>query len=478
MRLCLVLLGIVMLPVSGSAVVLHAGDILVFGYAQKCQADTGYLMRIDPIAEELTCMFPLVDAQALEMEGTGSLLAATGSGLLRIDVATGQQAVVYPGGVTSPVVEDSDSVLWALGGLYRIDLTSGSISGIPAVGATGCYALTMDQNGKVYCPYMENSQPGYDGIIRIDRSSRTQTILSSDGDLDGSIASGIAIAPSGEILVVAHYPITPGVYQSPFTARLIGVDPVSGVQRVVSQLGPSRAAGSGWDDIDATSSILVIDGSEDGLVYRVNPVTGDRTSVIPGADEASPVFDPQLVYDAIAIEVVPGNLPDSDQDGTADGYDNCPIMANPDQSDRDGNHVGDACNDSEDPDGDEWASDLDNCPDVANADQADADGDGLGDSCDPFPTQADHVLAQALADLEQAQVDLAAAQLALAEAESELAATQEALAECQDQLAQCLDTEAGERGSRCGLGWELAIVLPLLVRARKARGRRTVRAQG
>jgi len=58
---------------------------------------------------------------------------------------------------------------------------------------------------------------------------------------------------------------------------------------------------------------------------------------------------------------------DADGDGKADGYDNCPFVANRDQADTDGDGVGDAC---------------DNCPTIANPDQRDTDGDGKGDVCD------------------------------------------------------------------------------------------------
>jgi hypothetical protein len=58
---------------------------------------------------------------------------------------------------------------------------------------------------------------------------------------------------------------------------------------------------------------------------------------------------------------------DADGDGKADGYDNCPFVANRDQADTDGDGVGDAC---------------DNCPTVPNPDQRDTDGDGKGDACD------------------------------------------------------------------------------------------------
>jgi hypothetical protein len=59
---------------------------------------------------------------------------------------------------------------------------------------------------------------------------------------------------------------------------------------------------------------------------------------------------------------------DADGDGIADGFDNCPFVANPDQKDSDGDGIGDAC---------------DNCPTVANKDQLDQNGNGVGDACDP-----------------------------------------------------------------------------------------------
>lgn len=65
-------------------------------------------------------------------------------------------------------------------------------------------------------------------------------------------------------------------------------------------------------------------------------------------------------------DIVAGDA-DGDLVGTACG-DNCPAVANPDQSDDDEDGVGDAC---------------DNCPDTGNPSQVDIDGDGTGDACDP-----------------------------------------------------------------------------------------------
>jgi hypothetical protein len=73
----------------------------------------------------------------------------------------------------------------------------------------------------------------------------------------------------------------------------------------------------------------------------------------------------------------------------ADGTDNCPLVANADQANRDSDANGDACDPDDDNDGVEDAradgTALDNCRGVKNADQADADADGIGDACDPTP---------------------------------------------------------------------------------------------
>lgn len=71
---------------------------------------------------------------------------------------------------------------------------------------------------------------------------------------------------------------------------------------------------------------------------------------------------------------------DGDDDGVENVVDNCPETANPEQSDLDGDGIGNAC--ESDIDGDQIVDDEDRCPFVSSSNNADTDGDGHGDVCD------------------------------------------------------------------------------------------------
>jgi len=108
------------------------------------------------------------------------------------------------------------------------------------------------------------------------------------------------------------------------------------------------------------------------------------------------------VYDLVPLTlyVVAEEPADSDGDGVPDDQDNCPDIANADQTNGDGDGAGDACDGcpddaakidagvcgcgvaDDDSDGDGVEDCLDNCPDDINPDQADSDGNGIGDACE------------------------------------------------------------------------------------------------
>lgn len=94
---------------------------------------------------------------------------------------------------------------------------------------------------------------------------------------------------------------------------------------------------------------------------------------------------------------------DRDGDGVVDLQDNCPLTANPDQADLDGDLTGDQCDadldgdgvdntddafpfdpaETDDTDADGIGDNADNCPVTPNPGQEDGDGDGTGDACEP-----------------------------------------------------------------------------------------------
>jgi hypothetical protein len=85
---------------------------------------------------------------------------------------------------------------------------------------------------------------------------------------------------------------------------------------------------------------------------------------------------------------------DADEDDIGDVCDNCWLNYNPDQNDDDDDNVGNTCDnctnkynpDQLDSDGDGIGDLCDNCPLIYNPDQADSDQDHIGDACDNCPS--------------------------------------------------------------------------------------------
>ncbi|MBU0552174.1 thrombospondin type 3 repeat-containing protein, partial [Myxococcota bacterium] len=106
----------------------------------------------------------------------------------------------------------------------------------------------------------------------------------------------------------------------------------------------------------------------------------DMAPLVDAAPDMAPLVDaaPDM---APLVDAAPDMAPpsDEDQDGFPDELDNCPHIANPEQTNSDGDTQGDACD--EDRDGDEILNDMDLCPDVPGP-NTDMDNDTIGDICD------------------------------------------------------------------------------------------------
>ena len=154
-----------------------------------------------------------------------------------------------------------------------------------------------------------------------------------------------------------------------------GISPLT-----ISQPSLTDVNGDPIGDVDGDR---VFDGSTfDAEIYIDSPCPGDSDNdTIPNEIDNCPLtFNPdQTDTDGDGL----GDACDDDDDGDTvpDTTDNCPFTPNADQTDTDGDGIGDACDD--DDDGDTVPDTTDNCPLTPNADQTDTDGDGIGDACDP-----------------------------------------------------------------------------------------------
>ena len=120
-----------------------------------------------------------------------------------------------------------------------------------------------------------------------------------------------------------------------------------------------------------------------------------ETSVTPIIVETEPNRDPgNSSNDEISAvdlyDIMVGST-DIDCDGVPNGHDNCLLIYNPKQKDKNKNGIGDACEGKPDgkkdfrcdTDKDGVLDSKDNCILVCNPDQKDKNKNGIGDACDP-----------------------------------------------------------------------------------------------
>lgn len=215
---------------------------------------------------------------------------------------------------------------------------------------------------------------GAPGVLFTVFDARVQFSLSTVGAPGSHSGPGISVfSPNPGTILAGQWQHVAGVYDGQSLRVFInGQDSCAvaqtegGIQNNTEVFG-SLPIAIGRDNV---SDALHFGGLIDNV--RLHDGALDRTQLAQGAFAAIPRIP------------CPGE--DSDGDGVPDDDDVCPGFD--DNSDQDGDLVPDGCDDcpedaNNDADGDGICVPDDNCPDVANADQSDIDGDNLGDDCDP-----------------------------------------------------------------------------------------------
>jgi streptogramin lyase len=244
------------LPVQSQ---ISTGDILVIDVDGT--SGQGILFTVDPITGARTVLsdFSVGDNQGLEpisiaVEASGNILItdrAAGTGgngaLFRVDPITGARIVLSDFGEGDNQGQNPfDVAVEASGNILVVD---------PSVG-----------NG------------GQGTLFRIDPITGARTVLSDfgEGDNQGQAPVGVAVEDSGSILVIDRTGSTG-------QGALFRVNPFTGERTLLSDFGVGDNQGVNPYDVavEASGNILVIDfddGTNDqGALFRVNPITGERT---------------------------------------------------------------------------------------------------------------------------------------------------------------------------------------------------------
>jgi hypothetical protein len=241
---------------------------------------------------------------------------------------------------------------------------------VDTTGAAYVTGLTNSTNFPTTSPLQGAFAGGYDAFVtKIHPSGSARiysTYLGGIGD-DGGLS--IAVDASGAAYVTGYTNFTDFPTASPIQGVLAG-----DYDAFVTKIHPAGSplvystylGGAGYDRgtgiaVDATGAATVT-GQTNSIVFPMaSPIQGG----LAGG------------YDAFVTKI----LNDADGDGVLDLQDNCPFVANTDQSDLDRDQVGDACDPWSDIDGDNLPDGSDNCLMDYNPTQADGDGDGIGDVC-------------------------------------------------------------------------------------------------
>jgi len=332
----------------------------------------------------------------------------SGSGVLARITISALAAGTSPLTVSSPTLTDA-------GGSYIGDYTGDSIFDGPVYDAE----IAVDE----LCPGLPPTTVGIDA----DPSWSPANTATSLGSIEACFATSSGSSTDIDLFITEVSDLLGWATNILYDPTLITIDAIN-VDMFQAADGQSNIFNASHPTPDADGSFYAsavdlnappYQDSGSGVLARItisalapgispltisSPALTDVNGQPIGDTNADGFFD-GLTFDGKVYidEPCPDDQRDDDGDTTPNVIDNCPLTPNADQTDSDGDGIGDACDDDNDGDTIPDASDncplvpnpgqedmdtdgigdvCDNCPDTANPDQLDTDGDGLGDACD------------------------------------------------------------------------------------------------
>ncbi len=264
-------------PISPAHAQLSPGDIVVTDLNAGTN-DRGALLRLDPSAGTRTVLSDFGNANQGELGlGPFSLIIESSEAILVLDPEVNKLFRVNPFTGSRTIISDFN------------DPAQGPV--VDSAAGDGVLGISIELSGSILVTAKGVGSPNAggtafrDALLRVNPVSGQRTVLSdfgnpAQGPLGGQCSFGIAIEASGAILVTDCNNLS-----GSSGGLLFRIDPETGQRTVLSDFGDPAQGGlarfpSGVT-VEASGTILVTapfaGSAAGGALYRVDPVSGQRT---------------------------------------------------------------------------------------------------------------------------------------------------------------------------------------------------------
>ena len=223
------------------------------------------------------------------------------------------QSQTNPGDI---LVIDYDAGTGNLGALFLVNPTTGertllSDFGVGPNQGVNPFGVAVEASGTILVIDGDAGTGSLGALFRVDPVTGERTLLSDFGvgSNQGFDPRDVAVEPSGNIIVIDQSAGTGSA------GALFRVDPISGERTLLSDfgVGPNQGLNPVGVAVDASGNILVIDRDAgtgfQGALFKVNPVTGERTLLSDfgvGSNQGSLPYDVAVEVSGNIIVIDPG----------------------------------------------------------------------------------------------------------------------------------------------------------------------------